>query len=150
LGDGTEFELYGPPNNRISAADMSVPVVLLVDDNEDCRIIYGSTLRHAGYRVRMAKDGIECLASVSEELPDLILLDIGMPRMDGMEALAKLKENPGACDIPVLAVSARVGSDRQAEVLSAGFTEVLLKPITPGAILASVQRHLPLKKAEEN
>jgi CheY-like chemotaxis protein len=129
---------------------MSVPVVLLVDDNEDCRIIYGSTLRHAGYRVRMANDGLECLASANEEIPDLILLDIGMPRMDGMEALGKLKENPATCHIPVLAVSARVGSDRHAEVLRAGFTEVLLKPITPGDILASVQRHVPLKKAEEH
>jgi CheY-like chemotaxis protein len=123
---------------------MSAPLVLLVDDNEDCRIIYGSTLRHAGYQVRMANDGIECLASASEAVPDLILLDIGMPRLDGMEALEKLKQNPATRDVPVVAVSARVGSDRQAEVLRAGFSEVLLKPINPGDILAAVQRHVPL------
>ena len=123
---------------------MQAPVVLLVDDNEDCRIIYGSALRHAGYSVRTADDGLECLASAAQQPPDLILLDIGMPRMDGMEALRKLKANPDTTGIPVVAVSARVGTDQQAAVLRAGFAEVLLKPITPGDILASVQRHLPL------
>jgi CheY-like chemotaxis protein len=119
-------------------------VVLLVDDNEDCRIIYGSTLRHAGYSVRTANDGVQCLNIVADEKPDLILLDIGMPRMDGMEALQRLKGDPGTAMIPVLAVSARVGKEQQDAVLSAGFTEVLLKPITPREILSSVQRHLPL------
>jgi CheY-like chemotaxis protein len=123
---------------------MSAPVVLLVDDNEDCRIIYGSTLRHAGYTVRTAVDGVQCLASVAEDAPDLILLDIGMPRMDGMEALERLKKDPQTNGIPVVAVSARVGQDQQASVLKAGFTEVLLKPITPSDILESVKRHLPL------
>jgi chemosensory pili system protein ChpA (sensor histidine kinase/response regulator) len=123
---------------------MSAPVVLLVDDNEDCRIIYGSTLRHAGYTVRTAVDGVQCLASVAENAPDLILLDIGMPRMDGMEALERLKKDPQTNGIPVVAVSARVGQDQQARVLKAGFTEVLLKPITPSDILESVKRHLPL------
>jgi CheY-like chemotaxis protein len=123
---------------------MKAPLVLLVDDNEDCRIIYGSTLAHAGYAVKTAEDGLECLASASEVRPDLILLDIGMPRMDGMEALGKLKQNPETAGIPVIAVSARVGTDQHDAVLRAGFTEVLLKPITPSDILASVKRHLPL------
>ena len=123
---------------------MNVPVVLLVDDNEDCRIIYGSTLRHAGYAVRTAVDGFQCLESAASEKPDLILLDIGMPRMDGMEALAELKRDPRTTDIPVVAVSARVNKDQHEAVLQAGFSEVLLKPITPGEILASVKRHVPL------
>ena len=123
---------------------MSTPVVLLVDDNEDCRIIYGSTLRHAGYTVRTADDGVECLVKAAADRPDLILLDIGMPRMDGMEALEKLKLDPRTAEIPVVAVSARVGKDQHEAVLEAGFSEVLLKPITPAEILASVQRHLPL------
>ena len=123
---------------------MNAPVVLLVDDNEDCRIIYGSTLRHAGYRVCTADDGLECLASAEADKPDLILLDIGMPRMDGMEALEKLKQNPNTVGIPVVAVSTRVNKDQHETVLKAGFSEVLLKPITPAQILASVQRHLPL------
>ena len=123
---------------------MSAPVVLLVDDNEDCRIIYGSTLRHAGYQVRTANDGYQCLESAASERPDLILLDIGMPRMDGMEALERLKKNPTTTAIPVVAVSARVNKDQHEAVLKAGFCEVLLKPITPADILASVQRHAPL------
>jgi putative two-component system response regulator len=125
---------------------MTMPEVLLVDDNEDCRIIYGSTLRHAGYEVRTATDGFQCLASVAEKAPDLILLDIGMPRMDGMEAIEHLKQDPKTSGIPVVAVSARVGKDQHAEVMKAGFIEILLKPITPSQILASVQRHLPIGK----
>ena len=120
------------------------PVVLLVDDNEDCRIIYGSTLRHAGYAVQTATDGYQCLDCVAANKPGLILLDISMPRMDGMEALEQLKADPRTMSIPVVAVSARVGKDQHDAVLGAGFREVLLKPITPAEILASVQRHLPL------
>jgi CheY-like chemotaxis protein len=125
---------------------MSTPVVLLVDDNEDCRIIYGSTLRHAGYEVRMANDGLQCLEHAAREVPDLILLDIGMPRMDGMEALERLKQDPRTTNVPVVAVSARVNKDQHAGVLNAGFTEVLLKPITPADILATVKRHVPLER----
>jgi len=125
---------------------MTTPVVLLVDDNEDCRIIYGSTLRHAGYTVHTAVDGFECLDMVAEKAPDLILLDIGMPRMSGMEALGKLKENPRTTDIPVVAVSARVSTDQHEQVLKAGFTEVLLKPVRPADILATVERLLPIEK----
>ena len=124
---------------------MSAPVVLLVDDNEDCRIIYGSTLRHAGYTVRIAKDGVQCLESAAESKPDLILLDIGMPRMDGMEALERLKGDPRTTGIPVVAVSARVNKEQHEVVLEAGFSEVLLKPISPSEILASVQRHVPIR-----
>jgi CheY-like chemotaxis protein len=126
---------------------MTNPVVLLVDDNEDCRIIYGSTLRHAGYTVHTAIDGYQCLDMAATSVPDLILLDIGMPRMDGMEALGKLKGNPTTTDIPVVAVSARVSTDQQERVLKAGFTEVLLKPVAPAQILATVQRLVPIQKS---
>jgi CheY-like chemotaxis protein len=127
---------------------MRAPAVLLVDDNEDCRIIYGSTLRHAGYTVRTADDGLEGVQSAQEDLPGLILLDIGMPVMDGMQALRELKADPRTSTVPVVAVSARIARDQHAAVLSAGFTEVLLKPITPGDILAAVRRHLPLQDPE--
>jgi CheY-like chemotaxis protein len=123
---------------------MKPSVVLLVDDNEDCRIIYGSTLRHAGYVVRTADDGLEGLLSAQENLPGLILLDIGMPVMDGMAALEKLKSDPRTAGIPVIAVSARVARDQHDAVLLAGFTEVLLKPIKPAEILATVKRILPI------
>jgi two-component system chemotaxis response regulator CheY len=123
---------------------MTAPGVLLVDDNEDCRIIYGSTLRHAGYTVWTAVDGVEGLAHAVEKKPGLILLDIGMPRMNGLEALEQLKLNPQTAEIPVIAVSARIGKEQFQELGIAGFSEVLLKPVTPAAILETVQRHLPM------
>jgi CheY-like chemotaxis protein len=128
----------------MSEPEMEPPVVLVVDDNEDSRIIYGSTLRHVGYEVRTANDGLQALESASRYAPDLILLDISMPLMDGMEALERLKRDPRTAGIPVVAVSARVGRDQHAEVLQAGFREVLLKPITPAQVLESVRRIVPL------
>ena len=121
---------------------MPTPVVLLVDDNEDCRIIYGSTLRHAGYTVQTANDGLKALEFARTSLPGVILLDIGMPVMDGMETLRELKADSRTACVPVVAVSARVGRDQHAMVLDAGFSEVLLKPITPAEILAAVRRHV--------
>jgi CheY-like chemotaxis protein len=125
---------------------MKSPVVLLVDDNEDCRIIYGSTLRHAGYIVRTANNGLAGVESAQSNAPGLILLDIGMPVMDGMQALSALKNDSRTAGVPVVAVSARVARDQHDRYLGAGFTEVLLKPITPGEILAAVQRHLPVAR----
>ena len=123
---------------------MDNPVVLVVDDNEDSRIIYGSALRHAGYAVRTANDGVQCVESATANTPDLILLDISMPRLDGMQALEQLKTDPRTSGIPVVAVSARVNKEQHDAVLEAGFSEVLLKPITPARILESVQRFVPL------
>lgn len=124
--------------------EMDNPVVLVVDDNEDSRIIYGSALRHAGYAVRTANDGVQCVESATANTPDLILLDISMPRLDGMQALEQLKTDPRTSGIPVVAVSARVNKEQHDAVLEAGFSEVLLKPITPARILESVQRFVPL------
>ena len=123
---------------------MDSPVVLVVDDNEDSRIIYGSALRHAGYAVRTANDGVQCVESAVANAPDLILLDISMPRLDGMQALEQLKTDPRTSTIPVVAVSARVNKEQHDTVLKAGFSEVLLKPITPAKILESVKRFVPL------
>ena len=123
---------------------MDSRVVLVVDDNEDSRIIYGSALRHAGYAVHTANDGIQGVESAVANAPDLILLDISMPRLDGMQALAQLKDNPRTAAIPVVAVSARVNKEQHDAVLRAGFSEVLLKPITPARILESVKRFVPL------
>ena len=123
---------------------MDSPVVLVVDDNEDSRIIYGSALRHAGYAVRTANDGVQCVESAVANAPDLILLDISMPRLDGMQALEQLKTDPRTSTIPVVAVSARVNKEPHDTVLKAGFSEVLLKPITPAKILESVKRFVPL------
>lgn len=117
--------------------------VLLVDDNEDCRIIYGSTLRHAGYTVELAVNGEECVEQARANPPGLILLDLGMPRMDGRAAIRKLKADPATADIPVVAVSARVNLDQRRETLDDGFTDVLLKPLTPADVLATVERLLP-------
>ena len=123
---------------------MDSPVVLVVDDNEDSRIIYGSALRHAGYAVRTANDGVQCVESAVANAPDLILLDISMPRLDGMQALEQLKTDPRTSTSPVVAVSARVNKEQHDTVLKAGFSEVLLKPITPAKILESVKRFVPL------
>src|SRR4051812_4691920 len=110
---------------------MERPGVLLVDDNEDCRIIFGSALRHAGYTVWTAVDGVEGLELAFANSPGLILMDIGMPRMNGLETVGALKGDPRTSGITVVAVSARIGREHFDQLGEAGFTEVVLKPVTP-------------------
>lgn len=120
------------------------PVVLVVDDEPDIRRLVGEALHLEGYRVRTAGDGREALQRVAEEPPDLILLDLAMPAMDGTQfcrllARAPLRaERPGP--IPVILISAdRHLRERAAEL---GAADYLTKPFDLDDLLAAVQRHL--------
>src|SRR5262249_17599525 len=81
------------------------PVVLLVDDIEDCRDVYGQFLVHAGYEVVEAADGQEALAKAIALRPDVIVMDLWMPHLDGWESIRRLKAAPATADIPVLVLT---------------------------------------------
>src|ERR1043166_4753960 len=80
--------------------------VLLVEDNEDNRIIYATALRYAGYSVLEAITGTEGVRQARSEIPDLILMDISVPELDGWEATTLLKADPKTSGIPIIAVTA--------------------------------------------
>ena len=114
--------------------------LLLVEDNEDNRIIYSTVLRHLGYEVVEAMDGLQAVALARSRLPDLILMDISIPEMDGWEATRVLRADETTKHIPIIALTAHALPDDRERATSVGFTAYLAKPIEPRAVVAEVQR----------
>ena len=116
--------------------------VLLVEDNEDNRTIYTDVLEHAGYRVVTAADGEAGVHLACELKPDLILMDISMPVMDGFLATRLLRADPCTRDIPIIAVTAHAMEGDREAALSGGFDGYVPKPATPNVVLGEVRRRL--------
>ena len=138
--------MCGPSQLLTSVAtpvEPSPPVgqtVLLVEDNEDNRIIYSTVLRHLGYEVVEAIDGVQAVALARSLRPDLILMDISIPEMDGWEATKILRRDPVTRDIPIIALTAHALADDRERAHLVGFTSYLAKPIEPRAVVAEVRR----------
>jgi CheY-like chemotaxis protein len=114
--------------------------VLLVEDNDDNRLIYATILDHYGYVVVEAANGLVGVNLADQYHPDLIIMDISLPVMDGLEATRRIRANPNTSDIPVLAVTAHaLDSDRE-KVIDAGCDHYLAKPIDPRRLLEQVER----------
>jgi DNA-binding response OmpR family regulator len=114
--------------------------ILVVDDEVNIARLVEMNLRRAGYEVVKAVDGVEGMAAASQMRPDLILLDVTMPQMDGFEMLRRLKEDAVLKDIPVIMVTARA---QDADILrgkEGGAIHYLTKPINPLELLALVGR----------
>lgn len=118
--------------------------ILVVDDEIDIVGWLKHFLTHSGYEVAEAYDGIQALEAVRQDRPDLILLDLKMPRMDGRTTLRRLREQAETRDIPVVLLSANPVSDEteRAQMLSLGVRRFLQKPITAEQLVAEVQRQL--------
>ena len=114
--------------------------VLIVEDNEDNRLIYAAMLEHIGYRVLQAVNGAEGVALARTEHPDLILMDISMPVMDGHQATRTLKADPHLRTIPVLAVTAHAMVTDEELAYAAGCDGYITKPVEPQAIRVLVER----------
>ncbi|GMV11014.1 MAG TPA: response regulator [Gemmatimonadaceae bacterium] len=114
--------------------------VLIIEDNEDNRIVYSTILRHHGFRVSEALDGEEGIARARQELPDLILMDISIPLVDGWEATQRLKSESLTRHIPVIALTAHAMPGDRERALQAGCDGYLAKPCAPQAVLAEVNR----------
>lgn len=116
--------------------------MLLVEDNEDNRIIYSTLLRHLGYTVVEAEDGVQAIALARSERPDVILMDISIPGMDGWEATRILRQDPATKEIPIIALTAHALADDREKASAVGFTSYLAKPVEPRAVVAEVRRWL--------
>jgi CheY-like chemotaxis protein len=114
--------------------------LLLVEDNEDNRIIYTTVLRHVGYQVVEAVDGAQAIALARSVVPDLILMDISIPEVDGWEATRILRRDPITKDIPIIALTAHAMTDDREKATALGFTSYLAKPVEPRAVVAEVRR----------
>lgn len=119
--------------------------LLVVDDTEINVDLLVETLA-GDYAVRVALDGESALRSVARALPDLILLDVMMPGMDGFEVCRRLKEDPAARNIPVIFLTALSQEEDEARGLELGAADYISKPFTPALVKARVRNHLELKK----
>ena len=118
------------------------PVILLVEDNEDNRIIYATILRHGGYEVHEAVNGVEGVDKARALRPELVLMDISVPLIDGWEATRILRSDPETARMRIIAVTAHALPGDEERSLEAGCDGYIAKPITPVALLAEVNRLL--------
>ena len=121
--------------------------VLIVDDNEDNRVIYAAALRYFGYEVREASGGADGIAQARSERPDLILMDLSMPGVDGWTATQVLKQDPATRDIPVVAVTARTLAGDRERAIEVGCDGILPKPCGPREVVVAVRRFLEERPA---
>jgi DNA-binding response OmpR family regulator len=116
-----------------------MPRILIAEDEPDIRDLVAFTLRFAGYEVVTANNGEEAVQTASREFPDLILLDVRMPRMTGYDACRAIKANPELKDIPVVFLSAKGQESEIQTGLDAGAEEYLLKPFAPDQLTDRVR-----------
>jgi two-component system cell cycle response regulator DivK len=123
--------------------------VLYVEDNEYNRKIVRQLLSRTGYRLREAADGEAALQMVTEERPDLVLMDVQLPKMSGLDATRALRGNPATADIPIIVVTsfALSGDDRRA--MAAGASAYLAKPYSPRELLTLIRKFLPEGASQE-
>ncbi len=132
------------PSNG-AAPDATRADILVVDDNADMRD-YVSRLLAQHYVVRTAGDGAEALEAARRRVPDLVLTDVMMPRMDGFELLRALRDEPGTAAVPVIVLSARSGEEATVEGLEAGADDYLAKPFAARELLARVRANVELDR----
>jgi two-component system, cell cycle response regulator DivK len=105
------------------------PTVIVVDDCADIRELLRVVLEARGYHVLEAEDGRAAVELAKHKCPDLILMDLDMPVLDGLAATRLLRELAGLCDVPVIAVSAHTRETHRADAFAAGCNEYLTKPV---------------------
>ena len=113
--------------------------ILIVDDSADIRLLLGRTLKAAGYAVCEASDGEEVLAAILSYEPDLVLLDVAMPKVDGFKALAQIKKDSRTKNIPVVMVTAKGHPDDLDTARALGAVDYVNKPWSHGEVELRVQ-----------
>jgi two-component system alkaline phosphatase synthesis response regulator PhoP len=125
-----------------------VSYVLCVDDHEDMRLMVREILVSAGHEVDLAPDGLSALASIQEREPDLLVLDLVMPGMSGLDVCRAVKLNPFTARIPVLMLTARGDVEHKVEAFEVGADDYLAKPFDPRELRARIVALLRLVRRE--
>ena len=117
--------------------------ILVIEDQEDNRRIVRDLLESVGYRLIEAQDGLEGVRLAKAERPDLILMDIQLPLLDGYEATRRIKSDPELQAIPIVVVTSYALSGDDAKAKEAGCDAYIAKPFSPRRLLATIQSLLP-------
>jgi two-component system, cell cycle response regulator DivK len=128
-------------------ADSARPVILLVEDHEDNRKIYRTILVYSGFDVLEATDGRSGVEIALHACPDLILMDMSIPHIDGWEATRILKSDPRTSAIPVVALTAHSLDEDREHAIEAGCDGYLAKPVEPRAVVEEIRRLLEASSA---
>ncbi len=121
--------------------------VLLVEDNEMNRDMLSRRLTRQGYEVTIAQDGAQALTMVSEQRPDIVLMDMSLPNIDGWEATRRLKADPATSSIPVIALTAHAMAEDREKALAAGCDDYDTKPIELPRLVEKITQLLPKSAA---
>ena len=121
---------------------MSDKSVLIVEDNEDNLVVYRTILEHVGYDVLEARDGAEGMDRARADHPDLILMDISIPKVDGWEATRELKADHSTSDIPIIALTAHALDEDRRRAERVGCDGYLAKPVEPRRVVKEVERFI--------
>ncbi|GAA6624046.1 ATP-binding protein [Scytonema sp. NUACC26] len=141
-------EITASPRHPLSPSSPSSARILLADDNADMRD-YVKRLLSQYREVETVSDGLEALEAITQRLPDLVLSDVMMPRLDGFGLLRELRTNPRTKEIPIILLSARAGEESRIEGLEAGADDYLIKPFSARELLARVESNLKLAQLRQ-
>jgi PAS domain S-box-containing protein len=150
----TDTDSAPSDTSSTAAADAGTPAesdsertrVLIADDNADMRKYLTNLLRTSGYQVNDVPDGQQALEAIRSQVPDILISDVMMPGMDGLQLLAALRRDPRTAALPVLLLSARAGQEASIEGLQAGADDYLVKPFAAAELLARVRANLELAR----
>ena len=123
------------------ASEMA-PLVLVVDDSEDNRDVYAQYLLFSGFRVEIAADGVEAVEKAGALRPDVIVMDLAMPLLDGWEATRRIKAAAGTSRIPVIALTGNADSESKRRTQEVGCSGYLTKPCLPDVLVSEIRRLL--------
>ena len=121
--------------------DTGVTSVLVVDDSVTVRKVTTRLLERNGYEVNTAKDGVDAMATLQDYTPDLVLLDIEMPRMDGFEVATQMRHSQNLKDIPIIMITSRTGDKHKERAMSIGVTDYMGKPFQEDKLLEAIAQY---------
>ena len=133
-------ETYVPVPADTAAQVSHVRTALIVDDSLSARRATAQIMRDAGYEIRTAIDGLDAVARIDEELPDVILVDMEMPRMNGLELTSHVRARKLARHIPIIMITSRSTQKHRQQGDAAGVDAYLVKPFSADALLQHINR----------
>ncbi len=121
------------------------PLILVVDDQPDTRHMLGMLLKFNQFRIDEAIDGLDALTKIQETKPDAIVLDVMMPRMDGITLCKKLRSDPNTINLPIIMLSGKTTLEAEREGLQAGANYYMFKPMNIQALLININQVMALQ-----
>lgn len=123
-------------------SEAAQPLVLVVEDSEPIRAAFTILLEESGYAVAAAATGADAVRLASERIPDLVLLDLGLPDISGIDVARSIKANPATKNVPVVALTGRDDDGSREALLAAGCSAFLLKPVDTQALIRSLPGYI--------